>query len=238
MRRDTHTLAASGEHEFEAAPGLPESLPAGERLLWQGRPDTASLARHAFHLPWLVAYFALLLAWQFAEPTLADASWTATLRAALPLTVAGLAAIGLVGGLAVLSARSTVYTITDRRVVMRVGIVLTLTFNLPYTAVTAAGLRRLPRGCGDLPLTLESGTRIAILHLWPHARPWRLSHPQPMLRSVPDAERVATLLRDAWRARHPEQPAAAETVSAVPPGRTPVAARPATAGATAAALGS
>ena len=29
---------AAPEHEFEAAHGLPEALPAGERLRWQGAP--------------------------------------------------------------------------------------------------------------------------------------------------------------------------------------------------------
>ncbi len=36
--------AAVSEHEFEPIPGLPERLPAGERMLWQGRPWRA-LAR-------------------------------------------------------------------------------------------------------------------------------------------------------------------------------------------------
>ena len=35
------------EHEFEAARGLPELLPAGERVLWQGSPDWRGLAREA-----------------------------------------------------------------------------------------------------------------------------------------------------------------------------------------------
>ena len=44
-------VQASGEHEFEAVTGLPEPLPAGERVLWQGSPDWRALAREAFHLP-------------------------------------------------------------------------------------------------------------------------------------------------------------------------------------------
>jgi hypothetical protein len=40
--------------------------------------------------------------------------------------------------------------------------------------------------------------RIALLHLWPHARPWRVSRPEPMLRCVPDAAAVARLLTQAW----------------------------------------
>ena len=49
------------EHEFEAAPGLPEPLPRGERLLWQGRPDWRQLALHAFHVRKLAFYFAFML---------------------------------------------------------------------------------------------------------------------------------------------------------------------------------
>ena len=30
--------------------------------------------------------------------------------------------------------------------------------------------------------------------LWPHARPWHLSRPQPMLRCIPDAQSVAQML--------------------------------------------
>ena len=39
----------TGEHEFEAEYGLPEPLPRGERLLWQGGPDGSTLAREALH---------------------------------------------------------------------------------------------------------------------------------------------------------------------------------------------
>ncbi|MFC7690375.1 hypothetical protein ACFQY5_13045 [Paeniroseomonas aquatica] len=50
------------EHENEPIWGLPEQLPAGERILWQGRPDWRALTRRALHLPLLAGYFALLLA--------------------------------------------------------------------------------------------------------------------------------------------------------------------------------
>jgi hypothetical protein len=77
--------------------------------------------------------------------------------------------------------------LTNRRVVMRIGIVLTLTFNLPCKRIVGAGLRLDANGSGDLALTLRGEDRIAYLHLWPHARPWKLARPEPMLRSVPQA---------------------------------------------------
>ena len=110
----------------------------------------------------------------------------------------GCLVLSAVATLAWLSARTTVYTLTDQRLVLRIGIVLTLTFNLPLTRIETAGLRLDGAGCGDMPLSLRGDDRIAWLHLWPHARPWRLTKPEPMLRCVPDAVAVAAKLTDAW----------------------------------------
>jgi len=117
---------------------------------------------------------------------------------ALWMLLLGALAIGLLAVVAWLSARTAVYTITDKRIVLRVGIVLTLTFNLPFKRIAAAGLRLEADGTGEIPLTLRPGDRIAYLHLWPHARPWHLARPEPMLRSVPEAQTVARLLAEAW----------------------------------------
>ena len=186
------------EHEFEAAPGLPEPLPPGEQQLWQGSPDWRLLARRAFHLRKLAAYFGALLVLRVAFLMSDGVALAAALRLTLgPLALAALG-LALVALMAWLTARSTVYTITDKRVVMRIGIVLTLTFNIPFKRIAAAGLHLDAGGTGDLPLTLLGPDRIAYLHLWPHARPWRLGKPEPMLRSVPQAALVARVLTEAW----------------------------------------
>jgi hypothetical protein len=194
-----HRHTASGhEHEFEPQKGLPEALPADEKLLWQGSPDWRMLARRAFHLRKLALYFAALVLIRAVFVFNDTASLLAALRSTLgPLALAAVA-LGLVAMMAWLSARSTVYTLTDKRVVMRIGIVLTLTFNIPHRRIAIAGLHLDTCGTGDLPLSLLSPDHIAYLHLWPHARPWRLARPEPMLRSVPDAARVARLLTQAW----------------------------------------
>ena len=195
----THRHTTHGhEHEFEAARGLPEALPGDEKLLWQGSPDWRALARRAFHLRKLALYFAVLVLLRAAFVFDDTGSAATALRATLgPLALAAVA-LGLIGLMAWLSARSTVYTLTDKRVVMRIGIVLTLTFNIPYKRIAAAGLHLDTSGRGDLPLTLLPPDRIALLHLWPHARPWRVSRPEPMLRCVADAANVARLLTQAW----------------------------------------
>lgn len=195
-------MNAHHEHEFEAAPGLPEPLPRGERLLWQGSPDFRTLAIHAFHVRKLALYFAAMLGLQWlyllGEPN------AALLRPLL--TSAGMAvlALALLTTIAWFSARTTLYTLTDRRIVMRIGIVLTLTFNLPLRQVAGAALKPQADGFGDIALTLAGNDRIAWLNLWPHARPWLLKSPQPSLRCLPEAAAVGARIQQAWSALHPD----------------------------------
>jgi len=163
--------------------GLPGPLPKGERLLWQGRPALLSLARRAFHLDLVAIYFGGLALYQAVSAGRAAAAWPVLLAGALALAILFLLAWG--------ACRTTVYTLTDRRLMLRVGIALQMDINLPLKEIEAASYRRFGDGSGDLPLQLKPGVRLAYLHLWPHARPWRLSRPEPMLRCVPDAEGVA-----------------------------------------------
>ncbi len=190
----------SDDHEFEPVWGLPERLPGGERLLWQGSPDWRSLAVSVFHLRAVALYFAVLLAWRGASAAYDGAGAQDAALAVLGVLPLALLGLGLLATLAWLSARTSVYTVTDRRVVLRIGIVLSVSFNLPYARIESAALRPLSGGHGDIVLRIGPPDRIAYLHLWPHARPWRLANPEPMLRSVPEAERVAGLLAEALAA--------------------------------------
>ena len=196
------TIQSHGhEHELEPQYGLPERLPANEKILWQGSPDVRVLARSAFHLRKLVLYFGVLIALQGAQVTAEGAALADVLLALV--WPAGLSALALLGvwTLAWLTARTAVYTVTDRRVVMRIGIVLTLTFNLPLRSIETAALRQGPDGHGDIVLALKGPDHIAWLHLWPHARPWHLKRTQPMLRALPQVAEVAALLQKAWSAQ-------------------------------------
>lgn len=193
-----HTAPGQHEHEFDAAHGLPEPLPPGERILWQGAPHWPTLARRAFHLRKLAAYFGVIVVLRAAFVLSDGGTEVAALTAALWLAPLPLLGLGIVALLARLASRTTVYTITDKRIVMRVGIVLTVAFNLPLARIASAALRLEANGTGDIPLALASNDRIAWLHLWPHARPWCITHPEPMLRSVPHASEVARILAAAW----------------------------------------
>ncbi len=54
------------EHEIEPLPGLPGVPPAGEVILWQGRPSSALVARHLLKVRWIVGYFLILASWAIA----------------------------------------------------------------------------------------------------------------------------------------------------------------------------
>ena len=206
----------TGEHEFEAVHGLPEALPAGERLIWQGAPDWKTLAVDALHLRKVAIYFGVLLIWRGASASADGASPLDALWAAAGLAPLALLGLGLLATIAWLTARASVYTLTDKRVVLRVGVVLSVTFNLPYTMIESAGLRLQRDGHGDITLALAGSDRIAWLHLWPHARPWQLRRTQPMLRALPQAERVAALLAEALARAAGESAATVPAPAAAP----------------------
>ncbi|TXN84232.1 photosynthetic complex putative assembly protein PuhB [Methylobacterium sp. WL8] len=196
--------------------GLPEALPPGEHILWQGRPTAFGMAARPMHGGFVVLWFAVLAAWTIL-PAALDGEVLAGLKASWPTFAACAAALVVVGGLGWLASWTTTYTITNRRVVMRIGIAIPVTFNLPLAQVEDAALHSFADGTGDLPLRLSAGTRVAYLHLWPHARPWRVTEPQPMLRSVPDAAAVAAILgRAIVAARAPEEESALPILVARP----------------------
>ena len=193
-------IESSAEHEFEAAHGLPEALPAGEHILWQGSPNTRALAERGFHMKTLSIYFGVILLLRAATVVAQGGSVLDAVIAATWLLPAAVGALAMIGLMAWFASRTAVYTITDRRVVMRVGIVLTVTFNLPFSRIAAADANLRHGSVGDIALTLDGDDQIAYVHLWPHARPWRLRRTEPMLRCIDDAARVSAILAKAWSA--------------------------------------
>jgi hypothetical protein len=180
-------------------------------VVWQGAPDWKRLAIHAFHVRKIALYFALMLAVQVINLTAPDSGtgWKPLTEVDWkPLAVATslyALALALLLGSAWMSARSTLYTLTNKRVVMRIGIVLTLTFNLPFKRIAGASLKAQGAGTGDIALALHAEDRIGWFHLWPHQRAWHITKPQPTLRCVPDSQEVGELLLNLWRAERAGQ---------------------------------
>ena len=184
----------TSEYENEPIPGLPGLLPKGERILWQGSPDWRVLARTAFHTHLVAGYFGVL--------ALAALASGGTLGAGITLAV-GASGVALLHLLAWASARATIYTLTNRRIVFRIGIALPKCINLPLGTVGAVDASVRADGSGDLPLHVAGAQRIGYAGLWPHARPWKLAVPQPMLRAIPDAATVGSMIARTCLAAHP-----------------------------------
>jgi hypothetical protein len=170
--------------------GIDEALPPGEVLLWQGRPDLRTLTFRVLHLRAVLIYW-LVVAGGFVLASLFTDRGTGALAADLVwLVVVGMVGAGILYGLAAAIRKSTTYALTDRRLVIRLGVALPSVFNLPLDQVDSVDLRALGGGMGDLVFTPAGTDRVGWLFLWPHAKPWALRDPLPAFRALADAEAV------------------------------------------------
>lgn len=188
------------DFKFEPVPGLPEALPEGEHILWQGRPDSLRLAKDAWKLNWVLGYFILLAVWRVGVSSTA-VPLNEAMGHGIPFLIAGALAGLILYGMAVVQARSTIYTLTNKRVAMRIGAALTMTLNLPYVQIANAGVATRKSGLGTITFELMGDTRLSYLMTWPHTRPWRFAKTQPAFRAIPDAARVAAIFADAAETR-------------------------------------
>jgi len=188
------------DFSFEPVRGLPERLPEGEVILWQGSPSSWHLACEALSLRWIAGYFAVLVVWRVGVSS-TEVPVSEALGHSVPLIVIGALVCLLLYGLATIQARSAVYTLTNKRVAMRIGASLTMTLNLPYTQIGNAELAQRPDGSGSIAFELIGDTRFSYLLCWPHVRPWHIARTQPALRCIPDAAAVARIFAEAADAR-------------------------------------
>lgn len=167
---------------------LPGPLPEGESILWRAAPRAKSVVVRHFRLPLVALYFAGLLA-------------VATISALMHGTGAGAVALFAAlasGAMAILAcygwlvARGTVYTLTTRRLILQVGVALPITVNIPFRQIAGARLKLFADGTGQIEVMPSAATRMSFLLLWPHASPWRLGRPRPLLLGVPDAQAKAS----------------------------------------------
>ncbi|SDT96210.1 photosynthetic complex putative assembly protein PuhB [Stappia sp. ES.058] len=184
----------SPEHDFEPVPGLPEDLPEGEFILWQGRPEMRHVARRVLKTRWIAAYFLAIVGWALVAGYYDGRPLGYVLFSAGALTTMAAIVLILAEGFAWAINRTTLYTITNARVVLRIGVALSVTFNLPYAEIVEASVDRRSDGSGTIALKLKPDVRLSWLILWPHARGWRFAHPEPAMICLPDVVSVAGLL--------------------------------------------
>ena len=120
--REINGRAKMSEDDFAVEPieGLPELLPKGEVILWQGRPNWLQLTIESLNLWWIIGYFGLLATWRLL--TVIDYMPLGTaISVIIPfLFIAAVAGL-LLCIVGYVQAKATLYTITNKRVVMRIG---------------------------------------------------------------------------------------------------------------------
>lgn len=201
------------EHDHEPVPGLPARLPEGEYIVWQGRPSSRLVARQVLKTRWLAGYFVLLGGWAVAAG-ISDGRDAASL-----LFSAGVLAAmaGVLIALAELYAwaveKTSLYTVTNARVVMKIGVGLPVILNLPFASIRSAAMSRRTDGTGNVALEVARDVRVSWFILWPHSREWRINRPEPALICLRDVEEAARVIT-AELARFQAQAGADETAPA------------------------
>ena len=180
---------------------LPQPLPEGERVIWQGKPTYKGLAFRAFHIRAVAVYFVLLMAWKFWSSWSSSHSLAEAAGSAAFVLIPAIGGLGLLALLTYLFRRASTYTITSKRVLIQTGVALPITMNVPLSKIANADLRSNRDGSGDIPLRIIDDKRVSYVMMWPHIRPWHWRAPEPMLNSVPDVAMVATKLAEAVKAQ-------------------------------------
>ncbi len=184
------------------APGRrrPLALAPAERILWQASPNWRAIATRVFHIRAVAAYFTLLTLLDIGIIRNAEGPGLPALQGGEPTAITGLICVGILALLAYAVGRTTHYTLTTRRIIMQFGVALPATLMLPLHRIAQCDIAIRPDHSGDIAVRLFPGEQIPYIKLWPHARPWRLRTPQPMLRDMPRAAVLATQLTHALAA--------------------------------------
>ena len=206
------------EYDYEPIPGVPGIPPAGERILWHGSPEWKSVLIHVLAGRWFIAYFVALTVWRFASSLSDGMSLLEAASSTLWLMPLWAGVIAALMAFAFGLAKTTIYTVTNKRLIMRYGIALPMAVNVPFTKVMGAGVKTFKDGTGQIALELDGDVRLAYLVIWPHARPGHCINPQPLLRSLPNPQRVVEILSAALAASQ-HAPIADPKVMATNPAR-------------------
>lgn len=179
--------------------GIPRGIPTGERPLWSGGPDAKRLTTSALHVRKLAVYFVLLLAWRLANVWRDGFSLDVALNVTLTTALLAFVVLAAARLYAAASARSTTYTITNRRIVVRTGIALPISINVPFEQIDSVDVLRDGEG-GDVEITLVEGAKVGYVILWPSSKSFNSSKTRPVLRALASVEVPVGVLSDALAA--------------------------------------
>lgn len=99
------------EYNHEPVRGLPGALPDDEHILWQSGPDWKHLVKAALHIRISAAYFAAIIIWALSR---------SDMNTAVAVSILGTVVVALFTLFAWGVGRTTVYTLTNKRLVLRI----------------------------------------------------------------------------------------------------------------------
>ena len=169
----------------------------GERVLWRGGPGWRAVMRDVLHVRIVMGYFAAILLWGFAADRADGWGPLDTLWRGAPVLAAALAMSGACALFAWAISRTTTYELTTERCILHYGVALTASLSIPLRRIATVGVHVRSDGAGDILLAPKPGARLRYVKLWPHARPWRWSRAEPMLRGIPNAVALGQAISEA-----------------------------------------
>ncbi len=129
---------------------LPADIPPGERVLWFGRPEPTSLWRRAYRADWVGALVRRDDGVELRQPHGQRRRLRRVSSPRCTRSGSGRPLWRSSAFLAWLSARTTLYVVTERRIVIKTGIALPMFINVPFKQIASANVRAFADGTGDV----------------------------------------------------------------------------------------
>ena len=180
--------------KFEAPKNILDAIPNGESILWKGRPSLWGFSWNLFGLKWITLYLSMLSIVSVARFFASD-FYTAFYVDFLPFFLSGIFASIILIGLAAIQTYSTVYIITENRVIIKTGAALSFLISMPFKKIKEVNLQKRGASIGTISFELLSEKRVPYISCWPSVRPWKFKRTQPAFSCVRSVDEVATILR-------------------------------------------
>ena len=180
--------------KFEVHKNILDAIPEGESILWKGKPSFWGFSWYFFGLK-LLAFYLIILSVVFAARLTVTDFFTAFVVDFLPFLLSGILTSCILMALAKIQSQSSVYIITENRVIIKSGAALSFLISMPFKKIKAVNLQKRKGSLGTISFELNSGKRVPYISCWPSVRPWRFKKTEPAFSCIENVDEVATILR-------------------------------------------
>jgi hypothetical protein len=181
---------------FQPPDNISNAIPAGESVLWMGKPSFWGLSWHMFGIKWLF-YYLIILFLAFVLRLGAADFLTAVQYDFIPFLTSGLLAMVFLFVLSGIQARHAVYVVTEKRVIIKNGAALAFMISLPFKKIASVNQQKRNKGIGTISFELVSDKRVPFISCWPSVRPLVFKKPQPAFACIADVEAIGEILKEA-----------------------------------------